>query len=321
MNLFGIFLVSLQLLLLVFCEGGKDEAFALNYLRQYHYISPSRNGNHDVKTAIRRFQEFFDLPVTGKLDADTLAVMKKPRCGVQDVDDEGRVKRFATNGKWSKKHLKFYIQYGQDLSQGEQDRIFTLSFKYWSDVSGLSFSQVFRPEEADIKISFGRYSHGGTSVEQPCPYPFNGPSGVLAHAYFPEDGRAHFDEDEQFTDATNTGTNLLQVAVHEFGHSLGLRHSNVHGSIMYPTYNGYVPNMALHQDDINGIQYLYGPNTDGTGGGGGSITHPPPQPTTPLPGGCLQADRMNNCKPYKDAGYCYQHYENMKYWCYKTCFC
>lgn len=43
-------------------------------------------------------------------------------------------------------------QYGQDLSQGEQDRIFTLSFKYWSDVSGLSFSQVFRPNEADIKI-------------------------------------------------------------------------------------------------------------------------------------------------------------------------
>ena len=81
---------------------------------------------------------------------------------------------------------------------------------------------------------------------------------MLAHAYFPEDGRAHFDEDEQYTDATPSGTNLLQVAVHEFGHSLGLQHSNVQGSIMFPTYSGYVPNMSLHQDDINGIQYLYG---------------------------------------------------------------
>ena len=108
------------------------------------------------------------------------------------------------------------------------------------------------------QISFGRYSHGGTSVEEVCPYPFNGPGGVLAHAYFPEDGRAHFDEDEQYTDATDLGTNLLQVAVHEFGHSLGLQHSNVQDSIMYPTYLGYVPNMSLHQDDINGIQSLYG---------------------------------------------------------------
>ena len=82
-----------------------------NYLRQYNYISPTRNGNHDVKTAIERFQEFFHLPISGKLDAATLAVMKKPRCGVQDVDDEGRVKRFATLGKWKKNnHLKFYVQ-------------------------------------------------------------------------------------------------------------------------------------------------------------------------------------------------------------------
>ena len=95
-------------------------------------------------------------------------------------------------------------------------------------------------------------------MEQTCPYPFNGPGGVLAHAYFPEDGRAHFDEDETYTDNTPSGTNLLWVAVHEFGHSLGLRHSNVQGAVMFPYYTGYVPNMQLHSDDIAGIQSLYG---------------------------------------------------------------
>ena len=107
-------------------------------------------------------------------------------------------------------------------------------------------------------FSFGRYGHGGTNVEQTCPYPFNGPGGVLAHAYFPQDGRAHFDEDETYTHNTASGTNLLWVAVHEFGHSLGLQHTNIQGAIMYPYYTGYVPDMKLHYDDINGIQSLYG---------------------------------------------------------------
>ena len=107
-------------------------------------------------------------------------------------------------------------------------------------------------------FSFGRYTHHGTNVESTCPYPFEGPGGVLAHAYFPQDGRAHFDDDETFTHNTAQGTNLLWVAVHEFGHSLGLQHTNIRGAIMYPYYTGYVPGMKLHSDDIAGIQSLYG---------------------------------------------------------------
>ena len=80
----------------------------------------------------------------------------------------------------------------------------------------------------------------------------------MAHAFFPSDGRAHFDEDEEFTDNTPKGTNLLWVATHEFGHSLGIDHSDVQGAIMYPYYTGYVEGMKLHSDDIAAIQSLYG---------------------------------------------------------------
>ena len=55
-----------------------------------------------------------------------------------------------------------------------------------------------------------------------------------------------------------TGINLLFVAVHELGHSLGLRHSNVEDAIMYAYYPGYRANLQLDRDDIEGMQAIYG---------------------------------------------------------------
>ncbi|XP_007544154.1 matrix metalloproteinase-9-like [Poecilia formosa] len=70
----------------------------------------------------------------------------------------------------------------------------------------------------------------------------------------------NFDRDKKFGYCPNRGVSLFLVAAHEFGHSLGLDHSNIRGALMYPQYS-YVEDFSLDQDDIDGIQFLYGNKT------------------------------------------------------------
>ena len=121
----------------------------------------------------------------------------------------------------------------------------------------LSFTETSPGSEADIGIFFHRAFHGDG-------YPFDGSGSVLAHAFFPGSGRGgdiHMDEDENWTEeriVNREKTSVFAVAVHEFGHSLGLSHSSVEGSLMYPWYSGLPRDGRLPRDDLEAVQHLYG---------------------------------------------------------------
>ncbi|KAF6017196.1 MMP28 [Bugula neritina] len=90
-------------------------------------------------------------------------------------------------------------------------------------------------------------------------------NGILAHAFYPNDGRVHFDDDESWSVSKAAGEKYLEnIATHEFGHVLGLKHSKVYNAVMAPYYQGYKKKFQLHQDDIEAIQKLYGTRLSST---------------------------------------------------------
>uniref|UniRef100_A0A667WX95 Matrix metallopeptidase 25b n=1 Tax=Myripristis murdjan TaxID=586833 RepID=A0A667WX95_9TELE len=268
-----------------------------------------------IENAIRLMQRFGGIKETGLLDNDTVRLMSTPRCSLPDIvgsedmlKKRKRRKRYALSGlKWQKKDLTWSVHsypsasVSPSLPNDLVDNLLTLAFKAWSDEAPLSFRRIHSDSRAvgaggDIRVSFTRSLHDDG-------YPFDGRGGTLAHAFFPGRdevaGDTHFDDDEIWSyGGHGSSTDLFTVAVHEFGHALGLSHSSSDPSIMRPYYQGPVGDIGKYRlalDDMQAIQQLYGykfsrPSPVGVKGdrpqppGGGPDlprlpSPPPPRPT------------------------------------------
>ena len=139
----------------------------------------------------------------------------------------------------------------ESVVRGEVER----AFREWQKYANLTLTAGGQADSArTIAIQFARSVHGDA-------YPFDGPGGVLAHTFYPAPpnsepvaGDMHLDADEDWH--AGNDTDLFSVVLHEAGHALGLGHSDRPGAVMYPYYRFA---SGLTDDDIAGIQNLYGP--------------------------------------------------------------
>lgn len=252
-------------------DSGDDVRRVQRYLERFGYVdspvlrefgvrtdlaepAPTKLGDFDDNTrrALQKLQERYGLEPTGRVDGPTLELMKTQRCGFPDTAE------FVLQGnKWNATSLRYGFQnFCGDISQAECRAAVQAGLGYWSAVTPLRFAETAVSDVPEIVIRFVADDHGDGSA-------FDGKGGVLAHAFYPPPnggsiaGDAHFDEDEGWSVNTPpSGIDLYTVAGHEFGHALGLAHSTVRDALMYPYYGG--PHRHLAQDDIQGIQQLYG---------------------------------------------------------------
>uniref|UniRef100_A0A4W6CUJ6 Matrix metallopeptidase 20a (enamelysin) n=1 Tax=Lates calcarifer TaxID=8187 RepID=A0A4W6CUJ6_LATCA len=237
----------------------EDVELAEGYLRRFYNLNLRSRGRQirsmsAMEEKTREMQNFFGLQETGHLDPHTLDVMREPRCGVPDVEN---FSFYPGKPKWKHHTITYMIaKYTPDMKREDVEKSFQTALKMWSDATPLKFIKV-NHGKADIVLSFARRTHGDF-------FPFDGPRGVLAHAFQPGEGMGgdvHFDEDETWT-AGSQGYSLFAVAAHELGHSLGLTHSRDPSAIMYPNYRYRSSTQySLSKDDVLGIQTLYGKPT------------------------------------------------------------
>lgn len=178
---------------------------------------------------------------------------------------------------WSKFPITWCLIFNQYLIKFNVSDVLTtlrMVFDEWHRKTGIPFvfhhkchltynraSTYDDAKYTNVKISFENTVHGDN-------FEFDGPGGILAHAFYPPIGYIHLDESENFVvndfqhHIKEDQYSLFDVLLHEVGHTLGLRHSPPNGtlgeSIMTP---GYIHDLTARREvraiDVRNVKKMY----------------------------------------------------------------
>lgn len=189
---------------------------------------------------------------------------------------ESRILLYATSGNaWPNSELITisFMPDGTDLGGVASDLQSTFNAKfgsaavwqnqilkaaqYWAQQTNINFAVV--SDNGDY-AGGGLFQQGDPGFGDIRIGGFNFGSSALAQVYLPPPiNNYSIAGDIQFNTGItfNVGStyDLFTVAMHEFGHALGMYHSTVSTATLYPTYNGV--DTALNADDISGIRSVY----------------------------------------------------------------
>ncbi|XP_059998830.1 matrix metalloproteinase-23 isoform X3 [Lagenorhynchus albirostris] len=139
------------------------------------------------------------LPSKGDAVPPTVGVLTTPSLGPPHPPAPRRRRYTLTPTRlhWDHFNLTYRIlSFPRNLlSPRETRRGLAAAFRMWSDVSPFSFREVAPEQPSDLRIGFYPVNHTDCLVS-PTHHCFDGPTGELAHAFFPPHGGIHFDDSE-----------------------------------------------------------------------------------------------------------------------------
>jgi len=216
-----------------------------------------------------------------------------------------RVKSYTTNGHtWGTNQVVYYVN-PSNLYVSDSAAISAIqtAAAAWHDQSG-----------ANIQLVYGGTTSGSSLTWNNKNEVFfrNDSVGYIGETYWWYDGTGHLvDADivlhEDYIyfagSGCSNGIYIEDVTIHEFGHALGLGHSEFANTTMESAMPGYCDTSqeTLEADDISGIRSLYPPTASSGGGSGGQAPATPSglvasvNPSTPASSLLLSwADNANN---------------------------
>ena len=234
-----------------------------DYLKRFGYFQSltfnSGEIDNSTSNALRIFQEWNKLPVTGEFDSMTKSEMIKPRCGLPDMRNGVA---FATVCAWDQIPLTLTFAFDNDtndiVGQGEFQAVRNAFITWSAAFPFFTFTEVALTANPNIVIDWRNANDPDHTMVGP----------TIAHADFPIGCGVvtntfprpiHFDDSEHAWSigAVINAMDVESVALHEIGHILGLAHSNVAGAVMSTSISPNSTKRILQEDDKRGISSLY----------------------------------------------------------------
>jgi hypothetical protein len=147
--------------------------------------------------------------------------------------------KFGSAATWENQILQAANEWAQQTN---------INFAVVSDngaTAGTGSSQQGDPNMGDIRIGGYNFGSGNNNIATA-----NMPPSANNYSIA---GDIDFNTGKTFN--IGSAYDLRTVALHEFGHALGLNHSTTYSAVMYSVYT--TTKQALTRDDINGIQKIY----------------------------------------------------------------